>query len=129
MALTKEEILKADDLPKKAVNVPAWGGEVFVRTMTAIEKDQFEESNRNHEDDGSTTFNAVGYRARLIQKTVCDENGNLLFTEDDLPALQKKSGKAIDLVIKVSQELNAITDEDLKALEKNLPAALANAST
>ncbi len=33
--LSKEAILSADDLPREIVSVPEWGGQVYVRTMTA----------------------------------------------------------------------------------------------
>ena len=32
--LTKESILKADDLPKELVEVPEWHGQVWVSTLT-----------------------------------------------------------------------------------------------
>ena len=33
MALTKAQILSADDLPREEVSVPEWGGSVLVSTM------------------------------------------------------------------------------------------------
>ena len=42
--LSKEAILAADDLPREKVNVPEWGGEVLVRTMSGTDRDAFEAS-------------------------------------------------------------------------------------
>ena len=40
----KEQILKADDLPKEKVNVPEWNVDVYVRALTAAERDGYEAS-------------------------------------------------------------------------------------
>ncbi len=39
--LTREQILQSDDLPRETVQVPEWGGEVQVRTMTGTDRDAF----------------------------------------------------------------------------------------
>ena len=84
--LTAEEILQADDLPKELVEVPEWGGEVYVRTMTGLERDSWEGSivkmkprrvnGRNIQEPEIIFANA---RAKLLAKVLCDENGKSLF--------------------------------------------------
>jgi hypothetical protein len=42
MALNKDQILHADDLPRREVQTPEWGGSVFVRALTGDERDSYE---------------------------------------------------------------------------------------
>ena len=44
MRLSREDILKAEDLPTEEVPVPEWGGSVLVRGLTGRERDLFETS-------------------------------------------------------------------------------------
>ena len=40
--LTADDILRAEDLPRELVEVPEWGGAVYVRGLTAWERSEFE---------------------------------------------------------------------------------------
>jgi hypothetical protein len=93
MALTRDQILAANDMRLTEVEVPSWGGTVLVRTMTAGQKDAFEAQQQKL----GPKF-AENVRARLVASVVCDAEGNLLFTEADVEALGKKSVAALDLV-------------------------------
>ena len=37
MALTREQILEADDLPTESLDVPEWGGEVLIRALNGAQ--------------------------------------------------------------------------------------------
>lgn len=112
--LNKAEILEAQDLPREEVQIPEWKGSVYVQTMTADAKDTFEGTLL---EGGKATI--AGIRAKLAVATVVDEAGNCLFGLADVEALGKKSGKALDRIFTVAQRLNAISDADLKEMEKN----------
>lgn len=120
MALSKADILKAEDFEIEKVAVPEWGGDVCVRSMTARERDRLEAELLKWRQAGNTDIN---FRARLCVKTVCDENGKLLFTEKDADELGKKSAKALDRILPVAQKLNGLTDQDVEQLEKNSETA------
>jgi len=113
--LTRDQILAADDLPRELVKVPEWGGEVYVRTMTGIERDRWEiqvvASNKKSSPEN--------IRAMMAALTVCDENNNLLFTQDDVEALGKKSAAALDRVLQAAMSLNQISQSAVEELEKN----------
>src|SRR5688572_17981670 len=42
MSLTKEQILAADDRPTVPVETPEWGGTVYLRVISAMERDVYE---------------------------------------------------------------------------------------
>ena len=118
MILNRESILEANDTKIKMVSVPEWGGDVYVRTMTGVERDDFEAEMYVRRGD---TFEANRYnlRARLLYRCICDESGARLFTKKDVDALGKKSAKALDRCFTVAQKLNGLTSEDVEELEKN----------
>ena len=117
MILSKKDILLVNDTVIKKVHIPEWGGDVYVRSMSGEQRDQFEAliiSNRNSVEN---------FRAKLASMTVCDESGNLLFTEADIKELSKKSAAALQRIFVASQKLSRITPGDVteltEALEEN----------
>ena len=119
--LSKDDILKREDIVAKTVEVPEWGGEVMIRTMTGQERDAFEDYVVTFEQDRKKKGGArLNLRAELLSRCIVDGDGNLLFTEPaDIVALGGKSGKALDRCFKVAQELSRFTDKDLDELEGN----------
>ena len=113
--LTKNEILAANDVKRIKIDVPEWGGEVYISTMTGTARDEFETGILANAKSGKVG-NA---RARLAASTITDELGNLLFTSDDIDSLGKKSQLALDRVVVESQKLNKLTNADLEEAEKN----------
>lgn len=110
--LSKDAILAADDLPRETVNVPEWGGEVLVRTMSGTDRDAFEASLL--EKDGRME----NVRARLVALTLCDAQGDRLFNDSEIAALGRKSARALDRVFSVAQRLNGIGEEQVDAAKK-----------
>lgn len=110
--LTKEAILAADDLPRELVNVPEWGGDVFVRTMTGTDRDAFEASLIGKEG------RMENVRARLVSLALCNEAGERMFDDAEIAALGKKSARALDRVFNVAQRLNGIGTEQVEAAKK-----------
>jgi len=116
--LTREAILQADDLPRELVEVPEWGGALYVRALTGAERDAFEQS--IVETRGKNTrMNLRNIRARLVALTVIDEDGNRLFSDDDVEALGRKSAAALNRVFEVAQRLSGLRPEDVEELAGN----------
>ena len=42
--LTREQILKAQELKTKVINVPEWGGEITLKQLTSLERFAFFEA-------------------------------------------------------------------------------------
>jgi hypothetical protein len=121
MGITKEEILAADDLPKVEVKVPEWGaGKVaLLRMMTSGERDAWEIASgaaAGIDKIGSAMQNA---RARLVAFTLCDESGNLLFTEAEVEALGKKSQVVLNRLADAAFKLNKLGAKSVEDTIKN----------
>lgn len=118
MVLKRDQILAADDLKTELVNVPEWGGEVCIKSLTGKERDKFEASMMKIGKNGKPEQNMENLRARLVVLTCIDpDDSNLpLFTDKDIEALGAKSAHALDRVFSAAQKLNGFTQEDVEAL-------------
>lgn len=118
VVLNREAILAAEDLPRELVEVPEWGGAVYVRALTGAERDQFEAS-IVEQRGRDVRMNMRNIRAKLVALTVVDEDGQRIFTDDDVAALGGKSAAALDRLFAVAQRLSGLSKEDVEELAKN----------
>lgn len=123
MILSRDAILNSVDVKTELVAVPEWGGSVYVRGLTAGERDKWEASLYTTEKRGNS-FEVVAHRdnirAKFVAASVVDEKGNLLFTPGDIDALTHKSAAPMDRLFSVAQRLSGMSTEDVEELEKNL---------
>lgn len=118
MSLTKEAILGINDLQLQEVEVPEWGGSVYVRGLSGAERDAFEAS--VVEQRGKIAkVNMVNLRAKLLVLTICDEKGEQLFTHADIEALGQKSAVALQRLFDIASSLSGLSAEDAEDLAKN----------
>ena len=117
--LNKQDILDIKDIEIEKVEVPEWGGFVFVKGMTGMERDTFEASIVQQRAKDARV-NMVNIRAKLAAQTICDEEGVRLFNDKDIHALGKKSANALQRVFDVAQKLSGITGDDVEELAAEL---------
>lgn len=114
--LNRESILQMKDLPEKEVEVPEWGGSVFVRGMNGNERDKIEGRFIAAQKAGN---DLTGVRAELVAMLCTDSEGNRLFEDEDTDALAEKSGAALDKLFTAALELSGMASKDLESAEKN----------
>lgn len=120
MLLSKDEILKAQDITTEEVEVPEWGGSVTVKMMSATERDSYEQSIMVKGDDGNYESDLTNIRAKLAAQTMINANGRLLFPNpEDVVALGKKSAAALERICAVSRRLNKLQAEDIETGKKS----------
>lgn len=102
--LSRNSILTANDLPKEKVDVPEWGGHLYVRALNGVERDQVERM----------AVSDTVSKAAIVAMVAVDENGEQLFTNDDIPALEKKNGTALLRIVNAAFTLNFLSDEEAK---------------
>ena len=123
MRLSRDEILKAEDLSAEEVEVPEWGGTVLVRGMTGQELDAFQMSARDQKSGQRLPGAMVNVRAKVVARCVVDDDGDRLFTDADITALGEKSGAAIDRVFDVASRLSGLSDEDQEEMVRDFGQA------
>lgn len=111
--LSKAAILAADDKKTFTVDVPEWGGSVVIRVMSGTERDRFE----SEFVGGNKNVEMV--RAKLVAKCLCDEEGNRLFNEQEIPALGEKSAAVLDRLFTACMKHNRFTKDDVEELAGN----------
>ena len=117
--LTRDEILKAQDLQTQTVEVPEWGGSVKVQGMTGTDRDAFE-ADIVQKKGKDFSVNMRNIRAKLVAVSLVNGDGKRIFTDKDIAALGKKSAAALDRIFSIAQELSGISTEDVEELAKNL---------
>lgn len=118
MALSKEQILAVRDIKIEELYVPEWDGSIYIKTMTAEERDKFEEA-IFIKDGGKRKTDVSGLRAKLCAFVICDEEGNRLFSEAEVEALSKKSAAALTRIFEKAQEISATREDDFEEMAKN----------
>lgn len=126
--LSRDQILKAQDLATEDVNVPEWGGMVRVKGLSGTERDRFEASFIG-ENTKNKRRNLANLRARLVALTVVDKEGKPLFRPNDVEALGQKSAAALDRVFDVAVRLAGMRDEDVDELTENFIDGQSDGST
>ena len=119
--LTKDAILNAQDLQRVEVEVPEWGGTVWIRTLTGNQRDVFEASLMKA---NGKTQNLTNVRGRFAALVVCDESGTQMFNDAEAMKLGEKSAAALNRIWDAGTQLNGIGEEAVKELEKNSGATL-----
>lgn len=118
MHLSRDEILKADDIKTEVVEVPEWGGTVLVRGLTGRERDSFEASIMERRGK-QLVPNVANVRAKLACRCIIDENGRRVFSDQDADELGEKNASAMNRVYDVASRLSGMTDDDLEELVEN----------
>ena len=122
MALSKKAILAAKDTKLKGpVAVPEWGGDVYFRTISGLERDQFE--------DAYSEQKMKAFRARFLVLTISDENGERLFADNEIEALGQKSSVVINRLFDEAWQHNAFTQEAVDALGEGSSPGRSEGST
>lgn len=116
--LTRDEILNKDDIQQENVSVPEWDGDVIVRGLNGYDRDRYEESMVERRGKSFST-NLENIRARLVSLCVVDAEGKRIFADEDIPALGKKSGAALERVFEVARKLSGLRNEDIEELAGN----------
>jgi len=111
--LTKAEILSATDRSPVRVDVPEWGGHVYVRGLSGTQRGELEEWQ-------TANAGSVGMDGQLVAMSLCDETGEPLgFSDAEVDSLNDRSSVALQRVIAVVRRLSILDAESVAAAEKN----------
>lgn len=101
---------------------------MFVKTVSGTELDSFE--GENYEVlNGQVVVNKHNVRARLLARAICNGKGETLFTAKDVDALGKKSGLALNRLVRVAERINGLDKKALESSTKNSVSGLDEDST
>ena len=118
--LTAADLLDATDLHRELVELPELGAAAYVREMSGIERDEWE-SSVSRRRGGSIEVNRKNFRATLLVRCVCDENGERLFKDDQAGALGRVGAGTIGRLFDVAMRVNGISKSDQEELTESFP--------
>ena len=117
MILTREEILTLGARREvKSITIPEWSGDVYVREITAGERDTLEMMQHKAAESG----NAKLLRGNWVAMFLSDKEGARLCPDGDIHAISNMGAKAIDRIFEAGYAFNKLGDLD--ELEKNSEA-------
>ena len=106
-SLGRDAILKSSDLKRECVSIPQWGGQVWVRELSATEYDSWEQQIFDLRA-GKMRANISNLRASLCAVAIVDEQGKSIFSTEETKTLGMKSAKAIRLIFDTCCRLSGI---------------------
>lgn len=108
--LSREAILGAQDLQRITVAVPEWDGEVILQEMTLARRVQFERELKDNDD---------WLRCLAVAYSAIDEQGELLFSVEDVQELGKKNFKPIIKLSNAAFKLNSTREQEIEQHKEN----------
>ncbi len=126
MALSKADILGLNDIEIKEIDVPEWGGSVFIRQLTRGQVDQYfkrrfpksvSKAGRGMQAQTQSEIELFGHDAWLVAQAVCDADGKRLFTNSEIGALNDKNADVIGRLAVEIAEFSGMA-QDIKTLEE-----------
>jgi pyrroline-5-carboxylate reductase len=124
MALTREALLGATEVPTQTVPIPELGGSVVVRGMNARERTQFEKKFIT-EHRGKQKRNLDAFREQLCVFCCVDPK----LSEADLERLSLVRADIIERIANVAAELSGISEKDIDELGSPSPAPTATSTS
>lgn len=110
-----DAIIKADDRKVKTEHVPEWGIDVNIGVMSGTDRGEYDEILAKIHKDGMTNIGKL--RAQLLIRTLLNDDGTRIFTNDQIDILAAKSSLVLDRLYDLADELNKIRGEKVEALE------------
>jgi hypothetical protein len=113
-ALSKDQILAANDMDLLEIEVPEWSGSVFCRVMSVGERDAYE-----REWIGKRETGVENFRTKFLQRVLCNKDGELLFNAEEVALLSKKSARVMARLWDKAMKHNHLMADDVEELAKN----------
>lgn len=112
----RDRILAANDIQGKQIHVDAWGVDLEVRTITAIERSRLVAMCTK--EDGNVDMEKM-YPLLIIAAVFDPENGEKVFSSDDMLLLQDKSASAIEFVAQEVMQMSGMLAKAVDAEGKS----------
>lgn len=117
--ITRDQFLAADDLPTVEVPLPEAYGEdavMLLRMLTGAERSELE---KKYSQGNRATNDPGGFRAAILTAMCIEENGELMFAQEDAAAVLKKNAGTLEDIVTKACELCGFTKKDVDELAKN----------
>lgn len=116
--VTRDEFLAATEPTVERVAVPEIGdeAEIIIAEMSALAKERYEDL--IFDKQGQLVADK-SLRAILVAMTAVDEDGEPLFTKEDVDTLGKRAGNVVARLYGVALRINRMRPQDMRDTAKN----------
>lgn len=125
MSLTKTEIFGSTDRSPELLEVPEWGGDVYIAALPENEwrrlQRETSEALKKGEDGSAQEY-------EMVVLSVYDAGGVLLFDKGDIKTLGERNHLAIERIVEEIMRVNGLSEKAVKDSEKNFEAPSSNSS-
>jgi hypothetical protein len=101
--LERSHFLNFKMVPRVEVKIAELGDSVYVRCLSAGERDDFE--------NGNAELKGKNFRARLVVSCACDAQGVDLFRVEDVDAVSKLAGSVVEPIVGAAVKINKMSPE------------------
>ncbi|MHC4867866.1 MAG: hypothetical protein ACYTEX_27665 [Planctomycetota bacterium] len=114
--LTREQILTANDAGCEKVELPEWGGAVYIRKLSAGEFPEMEAIVKARQEDKVSNKDGL---LNICILTMCDAEGKRFFTADDKPQLEQRTFESLQRCADIAMQVNGWTVNEQESMEGN----------
>lgn len=122
--LGRDAILQNSTFKQREVPVPELGGALLVRELTGLHAAEFQRRSMALVDTQKTQIRDAKELAELSAQVwvwgVIDQDGQALFTRDDIPRITAMPARIVDLVADAILDLSGLSQRALRRSKKNL---------
>jgi hypothetical protein len=117
-ALTRDNIIDADDRDLEELEISEWGGSIYIGALTIGQRLTFDEKHCGPEGtfkdlkDPELVYD-------MLALCIKDKEGTCLFNKEDIKDLKNKNAKTIHKIFYKALHKNYVTIEKAKILKKN----------
>lgn len=105
MSELRNKILASDDIETELIEVEKWGVKIEIKGMSGLHRAQFLQG--FSKEDGSVDYERL-YPFLVIATAYDPDTGEKIFSDDDVPALNQKSGKVLETLGQAALKLSGM---------------------
>ncbi len=109
----RDKILSVKDFELVEVEVPEWEVSIYLKPISGMKRAKLESMNNNNKPLETIMMS-------LLVDSIVDENGNQVFTDEDIEKLGNKNSKVIYRIFTEALTVSGLSDKEIEELEKNL---------
>jgi hypothetical protein len=121
----RSAIIASDDLPREPVEVPWVDEKLYIRGMSANDKDHWLVL---HSPDLESFQWKEQATASLVAKCLVTEDGERIFSDDDIEALGEKNGDTLTELRGVAMRLSGMNSQEAEVVAEDFAVAQNDAS-
>lgn len=122
--LSADEILAADDLTLELVEVPEWGGSVYVQALSGEARGALEKKCSIINEQGEATIDTEMFMVSTVMLCMVNEKRERLFIGDEARAkLNKKSQAGLRRVFDAASRISVLMSKDRETVRGNSAAS------